>query len=217
MLCSVRPMCTAVMGPIVNVPSLHLTSLADTGSNELISSICRWLRAHICIHVCVSVFERLTLYKCVGRLREWVKEEVWRVGRWMCGCVMALNRSTEMRANTHCSMTHYTQPCRKSLAKIYSNLRLRMWQKETRITVIEDITWSKVSICQTYHLILVFRQRKVGAFMNEFFIHIVWVWCSLVPLMKKRMDMPDLHLKDKWLTGRKKNNNNIRTKITLIH
>lgn len=30
MLCSVRPMRTAVMGPIVNVPSLHLISLADT-------------------------------------------------------------------------------------------------------------------------------------------------------------------------------------------
>lgn len=29
---------TAVMGPIVNVPSLHLTSSADTGSDGLVSS-----------------------------------------------------------------------------------------------------------------------------------------------------------------------------------
>lgn len=41
MLCSVRLMDTAVMGPIVNVPSLHLTSLVDTGNAELVSSICR--------------------------------------------------------------------------------------------------------------------------------------------------------------------------------
>lgn len=39
---------TAVMGPIVNVPSLNLTSSADTGSDGLVSS---FLNA-LCVHVC---------------------------------------------------------------------------------------------------------------------------------------------------------------------
>lgn len=38
---------TAVMGPIVNVPSLHLTSSADTGSDGLVSSFVNAL----CVHV----------------------------------------------------------------------------------------------------------------------------------------------------------------------
>lgn len=59
MLCSVWPVCTAVMGPIVNVPSLHLTSFTDTGSDELISSICRWvfclcLRGWHCVSLSVD-------------------------------------------------------------------------------------------------------------------------------------------------------------------
>lgn len=42
-------MCTAVMGPIVNVPSLHLTSSADTGRDGLASSL-----DLLCVHVCAS-------------------------------------------------------------------------------------------------------------------------------------------------------------------
>lgn len=41
---------TAVMGPIVNVPSLHLTSSADTGSDGLVSSSLDFM----CVRVCAS-------------------------------------------------------------------------------------------------------------------------------------------------------------------
>lgn len=39
---------SAVMGPIVNVPSLHLTSSADTGSDGLVSSFLNLLCACVC-------------------------------------------------------------------------------------------------------------------------------------------------------------------------
>lgn len=42
---------TAVVGPIVNVPSLHFTSSADTGSDGLVSSSLNLL---CCVHVCAS-------------------------------------------------------------------------------------------------------------------------------------------------------------------
>lgn len=47
-LCSGRLMRTAVMGPIVNVPSLHLTSSADTASDGLVSSSLNLLCACVC-------------------------------------------------------------------------------------------------------------------------------------------------------------------------
>ena len=98
---------SAVMGPIVNVPSLYLTSSADTGSAELISSICRWMSVHICICVCcASVCVCLCVCMCVWE-RSFHSTSVFVDGvnkgerrleggsLCVCLCVIALNRSTE--------------------------------------------------------------------------------------------------------------------------
>lgn len=74
---------TAVMGPIVNVPSLHLTSSADTGSDGLVSS---FLNA-LCVHVCGSQ----THHNPVG---SWSKVEV-AVGRVIPTGSVLLNYSTK--------------------------------------------------------------------------------------------------------------------------